>query len=452
MKKEQKKILIVLIVIVILIVILIMVKIYDIKNNSNKEINNNIELEEIQNDNNFEEMNSFNTYYSVKEIINTYMNSIKEFNGDSEIEFGKLKENKETTIENLQNDAIDNIYDTLADEYVKECNITKEKIKNQISKYKKQGNYTEDIDYNINIKDMYYKSITENLDIVFIEMNIDHYDDDRVILELDKKNSTYMLYGTEYIDKYQYNKNTDINILKINREEIEEKNYNIFQVMNVDNKYIVNQLFLDYQKNMKNQIELAYSLLDDDYKNKKFGEINNFKKYIQENNEIVENATLSKYMVNQYEDYTEYVCIDDIGRYYIFILKTPINYKVLLDTYTVDLNEFIEKYNSGDERDKVGMNIEKIKNAINDKDYEYVYSKLNENFKKNKFNNEENLSEYLKKNLYDQNEIEYLDFKQEGNIYIYNIKIKSNSNEEKNATIVMKLLQNTDFEMSFSID
>lgn len=452
MKKEQKKILIVLIVIVILIVILIMVKIYDIKNNSNKEINNNIELEEIQNDNNFEEMNSFNTYYSVKEIINTYMNSIKEFNGDSEIEFGKLKENKETTIENLQNDAIDNIYDTLADEYVKECNITKEKIKNQISKYKKQGNYTEDIDYNINIKYMYYKSITENLDIVFIEMNIDNYDDDRVILELDKKNSTYMLYGTEYIDKYQYNKNTDINILKINREEIEEKNYNIFQVMNVDNKYIVNQLFLDYQKNMKNQIELAYSLLDDDYKNKKFGEINNFKKYIQENNEIVENATLSKYMVNQYEDYTEYVCIDDIGRYYIFILKTPINYKVLLDTYTVDLNEFIEKYNSGDERDKVGMNIEKIKNAINDKDYEYVYSKLNENFKKNKFNNEENLSEYLKKNLYDQNEIEYLDFKQEGNIYIYNIKIKSNSNEEKNATIVMNLLQNTDFEMSFSID
>ena len=395
MKKEQKKILIVLIVIVILIVILIMVKIYDIKNNSNKEINNNIELEEIQNDNNFEEMNSFNTYYSVKEIINTYMNSIKEFNGDSEIEFGKLKENKETTIENLQNDAIDNIYDTLADEYVKECNITKEKIKNQISKYKKQGNYTEDIDYNINIKDMYYKSITENLDIVFIEMNIDHYDDDRVILELDKKNSTYMLYGTEYIDKYQYNKNTDINILKINREEIEEKNYNIFQVMNVDNKYIVNQLFLDYQKNMKNQIELAYSLLDDDYKNKKFGEINNFKKYIQENNEIVENATLSKYMVNQYEDYTEYVCIDDIGRYYIFILKTPINYKVLLDTYTVDLNEFIEKYNSGDERDKVGMNIEKIKNAINDKDYEYVYSKLNENFKKYEFNNAENLSVYL---------------------------------------------------------
>lgn len=452
MKKKQKKILIVLIVIVILIVILIMVKIYDIKNNSNKEINNNIELEEIQNDNNFDEMNSFNTYYSVKEIINTYMNSIKEFNGDSEIEFGKLKENKETTIENLQNDAIDNIYDTLADEYVKECNITKEKIKNQISKYKKQGNYTEDIDYNINIKDMYYKSITENLDIVFIEMNIDNYDDDRVILELDKKNSTYMLYGTEYIDKYQYNKNTDINILKINREEIEEKNYNIFQVMNVDNKYIVNQLFLDYQKNMKNQIELAYSLLDDDYKNKKFGEINNFKKYIQENNEIVENAALSKYMVNQYEDYTEYVCIDDIGRYYIFILKTPINYKVLLDTYTVDLNEFIEKYNSGDERDKVGMNIEKIKNAINDKDYEYVYSKLNENFKKNKFNNEENLSEYLKKNLYDQNEIEYLDFKQEGNIYIYNIKIKSNSNEEKNATIVMNLLQNTDFEMSFSID
>ena len=57
------------------------------------------------------------------------------------------------------------------------------------------------------------------------------------------------------------------------------------------------------------------------------------------------------------------------------------DYSVILDTYTVDLKDFTDKYNSADVSTKVGMNVEKVIEAINDKDYRYVYNKLDETFR-----------------------------------------------------------------------
>mgnify|MGYP000081844256 CR=1 FL=1 len=44
-------------------------------------------------------------------------------------------------------------------------------------------------------------------------------------------------------------------------------------------------------------------------------------------------------------------------------------------------DEFIEKYNSANEKTKVGLNIQKVFDAINNEDYEYVYNKLDNTFK-----------------------------------------------------------------------
>jgi hypothetical protein len=45
------------------------------------------------------------------------------------------------------------------------------------------------------------------------------------------------------------------------------------------------------------------------------------------------------------------------------------DYKLILDEYTIDLPEFTEKYKKAAPQEKVGMNIEKIISAINNKDY-----------------------------------------------------------------------------------
>ena len=101
------------------------------------------------------------------------------------------------------------------------------------------------------------------------------------------------------------------------------------------------------------------------------------------------------------------------------------------------------------------MNIEKIISALNDKDYGYVYNKLDEKFKNNKFNNIDSFKEYMNNVVFDSNKAEYLNFSEEGNTYIYNIKIKSANeevNESKSVTIIMKLLEGTDFVMSFNVE
>jgi len=84
----------------------------------------------------------------------------------------------------------------------------------------------------------------------------------------------------------------------------------------------------------------------------------------------------------------------------------------------------------------------------------------------NYFNNEEELKEYLSNKLYDNNEINFGKFSDEGNgIYTYQIELSEISNENEAAqegkgdnfarikmNIVMQLKEGTDFVMSFSIE
>ena len=60
-------------------------------------------------------------------------------------------------------------------------------------------------------------------------------------------------------------------------------------------------------------------------------------------------------------------------------------FKVLLDTYTVDQQEFIKKYDSASDNEKAGYDINKFFDAINANDYTYAYNCLAESFKQNNF-------------------------------------------------------------------
>ena len=65
------------------------------------------------------------------------------------------------------------------------------------------------------------------------------------------------------------------------------------------------------------------------------------------------------------------------------------------------------------------------------------------------------MQSYLEEKLYEVNEIEYTNVKKEGDIYIYQTKIKNKKDEnakEKNVNFIMKLSEGTDFVFSFSIE
>lgn len=219
----------------------------------------------------------------------------------------------------------------------------------------------------------------------------------------------------------------------------------------------------DYKYNALNFPYDAYNSLDKEYRDTRFSNVDNYKEYVDNNKEMIQSIELKKYAKYDKNNYKEYVLVDNDDRYYIFHITAPGQYKLYLDTYTIDLSEFTEKYNKANDQEKVVLNMGKVITAINNQDYRYIYSKLAGSFKNNYFDSEDSLKEFLQKNIYRKNQIEFDDFEREGNIYTYKVRIVKQYEdgeevpEGKNApyrkfNIVMQLKEGTDFVMSFSID
>lgn len=224
------------------------------------------------------------------------------------------------------------------------------------------------------------------------------------------------------------------------------------------------QSYLDeYKYNALNFPIDAYNSLDKEFREMRFGSLEKYIEFVNENKEQIKNITLDKYSEYNKDNYKEYICLDKNNKYYIFYIYSPGNYSLFLDNYTVDLPEFTEQYSNASDQRKVALNITKINSAINNQDYKYVYSKLADSFKNNYFENEDKLREYIINNLYKKSTLQLLDFAREGNYYTYKIRVIKEYEEgeeipfgknepSKNVNIVMQLKEGTDFVMSFSID
>ena len=130
------------------------------------------------------------------------------------------------------------------------------------------------------------------------------------------------------------------------------------------------------------------------------------------------------------------------------------NYKVILDIYTLADKEFEEEYNKATTSQRVAMNIDKFMGILNAKDYNKAYNLLDETFRSKNFNNVESFKKYVKENFFEYNNIQYKSMKTEGYIYIYSVQLtnKMKQTENKNMTIIMQLKEGTDFVMSFSFE
>ena len=328
--------------------------------------------------------------------------------------------------------------------------------------YISKNNITEDNVYE------FVDDINENL--IFNVLDIRYYKNDN--------SDQYVVYGfyqnlqNEFI-KYAYyivnideaenifsiepveGDNLEIEKIAVEDTNITKNDNNIIPAVNTDNESICNEYLLDYKRLMLSRPQEAYNILNEEYKQKKYGSLENFEEYINSNREIIQGVRLDKYSISVKEKETEYVCIDQYGNYYIFTENGVMDYTVILDTYTINLPQFLEKYENGNEQVKVGMNIEKFISSINMKDYKYAYNCLADSFKANSYQTQESFEEYVKSNFFEKNKIEYESFSKEGENYIYEIKISDEqgiSQDVKNVTIIMQLKEGTDFVMSFSIN
>ena len=377
-------------------------------------------------------------YYTVQSIVQSYLYSIME--NDSET-----------------------LLNTLDPEYINEYNINENNVVDRLNNFAKDVN-EEDIDkYKILIEKMYY-SEQSTINTFFVKLKVINREtelvtDTSIIVEMDLMYNVYYILPYEYMEKNNYLNIQENSKYEFKEKTIEANDYNEYEIEVIENDAtIISDLMDNFTDNVIYNLDNSYDLFSEEYKKERFNTLDKYKDYMNNNINKIISSSIKKYRIDTFDDYNQYIFIDQNGNYYIFKETTIMEYTVQLDTYTIDSQDFKDRYDDANEQTKVGMNIEKIKQALNNKDYEYVYNKLDNTFKQNNFGNYEQFVSYIKENLFEINKIEYINLNREGDIYVYETKItQANEDEEeqsdsKKGTFIMKLLEDRDFVMSFSIE
>lgn len=339
----------------------------------------------------------------------------------------------------------------ISNKYIQDENVT---INNVINKVKdKNIQYSEN--YKVIVNNMYVIKESINLESYLVDLTYCNLDANKnyeikLIVQIDIENLTFCIMPYKYIQKLGYDKLKLGDTCTIEHEKIEKNQYNIYKMTPISKNSTAERYFNIFLENLKYDMQKSYELLDTQYKQNKFKNINEYIQYVQ-NNKLQENA-IKSYNVYTYDDYNQYVCIDNQNRYYIFNEKGIMNFTVILDTYTIDLPEFTEKYTKASDEEKILLNIQKCFTAINDKDYRYVYNKLDNTFKANNFKTLADFEKYINANFFEKNKISASNARKQSEVYLYDIKISNiDGTSSITKTFVMQLKENTDFVMSFGV-
>ena len=269
------------------------------------------------------------------------------------------------------------------------------------------------------------------------------------IVDVDKTNSSF------YITPVEFSKYANVKDIPLSDEdtsiELNDNNYFSYTVMQEND--IMLKYFSYYKRLMQENPDMAYLLLDEEYRNKRFGSVEEFKNYVSKNQEDIQTYVAKEYEVNNLEDGTEYICQDQYKHSYIFKVSAVMQFQVKLDTYTIESDEVKQRYQNADERRKVEMNVDKWIQMLNYRDYKAAYAVLDESFKAQYFQTVEWFEEYMRGKFPYYYGLNLSDYSNEAGLYIQKIlltditaKIKMTVPE----TIVMKLTDDG-FVMSFRV-
>lgn len=255
------------------------------------------------------------------------------------------------------------------------------------------------------------------------------------------------------------------------QHEIIENEFNIFNLSYLSQEERVIKYFEDYIDNALYYVSDAYYLLKKEYKEARFTDLNDFKSYIEDKRDMylsyryenekkisdfsntyeyldyinsLKTLELDSYTETKEDGYTKYVIKDNFDNYYIFYVTSMMQYTVILDTYTIDIPEFTDRYNKANDQEKVILNINKFNLAINDGNYKYAYSVLADSFKEKNFPTLASFENYMKSNFFEKSKFEYASFGNEagGTYYTYKVNITEqggSSSKTIQKTFIMQL-------------
>ena len=339
----------------------------------------------------------------------------------------------------------------ISNKYVQDDNITIDNIVDKV----KDANVQYSENYEVLINDMYVIKESINLESYLVNLTYCNLDtnksyETKLMVQIDIQNLTFEVMPYKYMQNLGYDKLKIGDSCAIEHKQIEKNENNTYKMTPISKDSTAERYFNTFLKHLKYDTQKSYELLDAQYRQQKFGNVNEYIKYVNDNK--LKDITLKAYKVYNYTDYSQYVCIDNQDRYYIFNENGVMNFTTLLDTYTIDIPEFTKKYTDASDEEKVLLNIQRCFTAINDKDYKYVYNKLDNTFKANNFKTLADFQTYINTNFFEKNKISASNAKKQNGIYLYDIKISDNDGISSiKKTFVMQLKEGTDFVMSFGV-
>lgn len=257
---------------------------------------------------------------------------------------------------------------------------------------------------------------------------------------------TIMLFSKRTTQK-DINEMEEFNNIENNNNEVANYNITDFEVLR---KY-----FEDYKYKATNNPELAFNLLNQEYRERKFNnDISRYKEYVQKNMDRFKDANIIKHGVITEGKTKKYIFIDNYNNYYELDEIGNYEYTIILDNYTLETDELKQKYSKLSNEEKAISNIDKIMKLINTKDYVTVYQYLNKSFKETNFSNVELFEKYMQETFFDNNIVGKIRIRKEENVYILSVPYKeslSATAEEREKIFLIRLKEGTDFELSFEM-
>lgn len=440
MKKIKNLIIMLIIIIVIILLLIVILKVNKINQEKQIELEGD-PGEEVEVTNEIEYVSNRGKFNTVKQCVQKYYDAM---NNQSSNFYSEDEEGNDIKI--VSDEEINQLrLDLLSEEYIAENDINLNNI----------NQYIKTVEEKVIVVALQMRQIfnmpTEKYVVYGMIINLDYevLDDFYIYVNLDTEESTFSI--EPLTDSYH------------NIEEVQLENDNISIESNDNNQY--NEVIFDYEDTVKEYFstykkiilsapQIIYNYLDEEYRESRFGDLGEFRKYVEKNKEEILGAQLQKYLVNNYNDYNEYVCMDQYQNVYTFHEINPMDFTLTLDTYTITSDKFKTEYKKADNQKKITMNIDKWIQMLNNRDYTAAYNVLDETYRNNTFGNEEQFEATMREKLPLHYKAEYSNFSEENETYLQDITLTDITEENEDSvqiSVIMQLKEDLDFVMSFSI-
>lgn len=387
-----------------------------------KELNK-ISQEEIK----LEQDDSLYTYFLMKQCLEKYYNA-ENYNAVMELLDAEAKEKLNIT------------YDTIADFY-----NNRVRANFCIDKIYKQRTNTEDS--------------SQNLYVIYHRIGIENYKKDVVMfVKIEERNVSFSIYPYEYLEKYGYLSLLENDVVTVNNSEISQNDTNNYKSnsISLSNFSQTKEFYNRYKFDIQFDTNGLYNKLDENYRNARFSNYEEFMQYVNDTKQEAINQEPTKYLVTNNGENKEFIALCGDDNYFIFYGKNLMEYTVFLDMYTIPTLRYAENYTASLASVRVRYCIDRIIKAINDKNYEFIYQKLNPVQKRNYYSNYEDFKNFIINNTYDKNdyEVEEKNIMVSSNVYQYGVKITDKANEEsknyKRFVMTVTIEDNMDFTISIT--